>query len=84
MSIERFEKQRKTNCGYNMRCEVEKFVRGSEINVIEWIVQMETYFGISSLKPRDYFRFMLQKIAQPYFKEISPFKDLTYSIFAKN
>ena len=81
MTSERLRKAKKNKSRNNMRCEVEKFVRGSEINIIEWIVQMETYFGISSLKPRDYVGFMLQKIAQPYFKEMSPFKDLAYFDF---
>ena len=81
MTSERLRKAKKNKSRNNMRCEVEKFTRESEINVIEWIVQMETYFGISSLKPRDYVGFMLQKIAQPYFKEMSPFKDLAYFDF---
>ena len=34
-----------------MRCEVEKYARVTEVTIKEWIVQMETYFNISRLKP---------------------------------
>ena len=81
ITSEKLRKAKKNTSRNNMRCEVEKFTRGSEINVIEWIVQMETYFGISSLKPNAYVGFMLQKIAQPYFKEMSPYKELAYFDF---
>ena len=64
-----------------MRCEVEKFARGTDVNIVEWIVQMETFFGISSLKPDAYVGFMLQKIAHPYFKEVVVYKDLEYLDF---
>ena len=42
---------------------------------------METYFYISSLKPKSYVGFMLQKIAHPYFKEAVVIKDLRYFDF---
>ena len=43
-----------------MRCEVEKFARGTELTIKNWIVKMKTYFDISSLKPKSYVGFMLQ------------------------
>ena len=64
-----------------MRCDVERFSRGSGTEIIEWIVQMENYFEISSLKPNMYVGFMLNRIAQPYFREMSPFKKLEYLEF---
>ena len=51
------------------------------MNIVEWIVQMEGYFSICSLKPDAYVEFMLQKIAHPYFKEVVPYKDLEYLDF---
>ena len=64
-----------------MGCEVEKYARGTEVTIKEWIVQMETYFNISSLKPKSYVGFMMQKIAHPYFKEAVVYKDLRYLDF---
>ena len=51
------------------------------MTIKKWIVQMETYFNISSLKPKFYVGFMLQKIAHPYFKEAVVYKDLRYLDF---
>ena len=62
---------------------MEKFARGTEVSIKEWIVQMETYFDISSLKPKFYVGFMLQKIAHPYFKEAVVYKDLRYLNFCE-
>ena len=60
---------------------MEKFDRGTEVSIKEWIVQMETYFDISSLKPKSYLGFMLPKIAHPYFKESVVYQDLRYFDF---
>ena len=51
------------------------------MTIKEWIVQMETYFNTSSLKPKSYVGFMLQKIAHWYFKEAVVYKDLRYFDF---
>ena len=64
-----------------MRCEVEKFVRGTEVTIKKWIVQIQTYFDIDSLKPKFYVKLMLQKIAHLYFKEAVVYKDLQYLYF---
>ena len=81
ITSEKLRKAKKNTSRNNMRCDVDKFTRGSDINIVEWIVQMETYFGISSLKPDAYVGFMLNKIALPFFKEMAPFKDLPYLDF---
>ena len=65
----------------NMRCEVEKYARGTEVTIKEWIVQIETYFDIRSLKPKSYVGFMLIPIVHPYFKEAVVYKDLRYLDF---
>ena len=64
-----------------MRCEVEKYARGTEMTIKEWIVQMKIYFDNNSLKPKSYVKFMLQKIAHSYFKEAVVYKDLQYLDF---
>ena len=60
---------------------MEKFARGTEVSIKEWIVHMETYLDISSLKPKFYVGFMMPKIAHPYFKEAVVYKDLRYFDF---
>ena len=67
-----------------MRCEVEKFARKTDVNIVEWIVQMEIVFNISSLKPYAYVGSMLQKIAYPLLKEMIVFIGLEYLDFRVN
>ena len=81
VSSDRIWRARKNRSKSNMRCEVKKYARGTEVTIKEWIMQMETYFNISSLKPKYYVGFMLQKIAHPYFKEAVVYKDLRYLDF---
>ena len=81
VSSHRIRSARKNRSKSNMRCEVEKYARGTLVTIKEWIVQMETYFNINSLKPKSYVGFMLQKIAQPYFKKAVVYKDLRYLDF---
>ena len=71
ITSEKLRKAKKNKSRNNMRCEVEKFARGTDVNIVEWIVQMETFFGISSLKPDAYVGYMMQRILHPYFKEVS-------------
>ena len=61
-----------------MKCEVEKFSRGSEVTIGEWLIQMESYFVSCDLPTKAYVSFVLQKIAHPYFKEAFVYKDLEY------
>jgi hypothetical protein len=65
----------------NARCNVERYSRGCGTDIIEWIMQMETYFEISSLQSGSYVGYMLNMIAQPYFREMSPYKTLGYLEF---
>ena len=81
VSSDRIRRARKNRSKSNMRCEVEKYARGTEVTIKEWIVQMVTYFNISNLKPKSYVGFMLQKIAHPYFKVAVVYKDLRYLDF---
>ena len=81
ITSEKLLKAKRNKSRNHMRCEVDKFARGTDVNIIEWIVQMEIYFGISSLKPDAYVGFMLQKIAHPYIKEVMVYKNLEYLDF---
>ena len=81
ITSEKLRRARKNKARSSMRCEVEKFARGTDINILEWIVQMESYFEISCLQPKDYVEYMLQKIALPYFKEVVVHKELGYLDF---
>ena len=74
-------KAKKNKPKYDMPCEVDDFARGSDINIIEWIVEMEVYFIVSNLKPNAYVGFMLQKISHPYFKEVVDYKEMAYFDF---
>ena len=81
ITSEKLRKAKKNKSRNNMRCEVEKFARGTDVNIVEWIMQMETFFGISSLKPDAYVGYMMQRILHPYFKEVSVHKELEYLDF---
>ena len=71
-------KAKKNKPSRNMPCEARNFARGSEIDIIEWIVEMEVYFVVSHQKPDSYVGLMLQKIASRYFKEVVVYKDMDY------
>ena len=81
ISSDRIRRARKNRSRSNMRCEVKKFARCTEVAIKEWIAQLETYFDISSLKPKSYVGFMLHKIPHPYFKNAVVYKDLRYLDF---
>ena len=54
VSSNRIRRARKNRAKSNMNCEVEKNARGTEVIIKKWIVQTETYFNISSIKPKSY------------------------------
>ena len=46
----------------NMKCEVERFERGTDLTIKDWINQIETYFTDGQVSPEAYVVFMLMKI----------------------
>lgn len=81
---EKIRKAKNNKSRDSMCCEVEKFARGIEFNIIYWIVQIKTYLGISSLKQKAYVKYMLSKIAHLYFKEAVVYKSGTISTLGKS
>ena len=45
-----------------MKREVERFERGTDLTIKDWINQMETYLTIGQVPPEAYVGFMLMKI----------------------
>ena len=81
ITSESIRKARKYKKRVNMRCEVEKFSRGTDVSIKEWIVQMESYFETSNFRLKVYVGFILQKIAHPYLKEAVVYKSMRYLDF---
>ena len=65
----------------SMKCEVEKFERGMDLTIKDWIVQMETYFRIGQVPPDAFVGFMLTKIMPKHLPEINRFSKLDYLDF---
>ena len=76
-------KARKCKKRFNMRFEVETFARCTEVNIKEWIVQMESYFDTSNFRPKAYVKFILQKIAHLYFMKAVVYIIMHYFDFRK-
>ena len=54
----------------NMRCEVDKFERGKDITIKDWINQMETYFIIGQVPPEAFTGCIQMQIAAKHLNEI--------------
>ena len=74
-------KQSKSRPRGNMKCEVERFERGTDLTIKDWINQMETYFTIGQIPPDTFVGFMMTKIVPRHLTEIKRFKDLDYLQF---
>ena len=64
-----------------MRCEVERFERGTDLNINDWINQMETYFTISQVPADAFVGCMLMKIVPKHLNEIKRYQTLDYLAF---
>ncbi len=53
-----------------MKCEVERFDRGTDLTIKDWIKQMKTYFTIGQIPPEAFVGFMLRKILPKHLNEI--------------
>ena len=65
----------------NMKCEVERYERGTDLNIKDWISQMETYFTVGQIPPEAFVGFMLMKIVPKHLDEIKEYKNLDYLAF---
>ena len=64
-----------------MKCEVERFERGTDLTINDWISQMETYFTIGQVPPEEFVGFMLMKIVPRDLNEIKQYQSLDYLAF---
>ena len=64
-----------------MRCEVNKFERGKDLTIKDWINQMETYFIIGQVPPEAFTGCMQMKIAAKHLNEIQRYAHLDYLQF---
>ena len=64
-----------------MRCEIERFERGTVLNIKDWINQMENYFTIGQVPPEAFVGFMLMKIVPKHLNEIKEYQNLDYLWF---
>ena len=65
----------------NMKCEVERFERGTDLTIKDWINQMETYFTIGQVPPEAFVSFMLMKIVTRHLNETKLYQSLDYLAF---
>ena len=65
----------------NMKCEVERFERGTDLTIKDWINQMETYFTVGQVPPEAFVGFMLMKIVPRHLNEIKHYQNLDYLEF---
>jgi hypothetical protein len=65
----------------NPKCEVEKFERGTDMTIENWILQMETYFLTAQTPADRMVGAMLQKISPKYFDEVRPYILFEYQEF---
>ena len=57
----------------NMKCEVERYKRGTDLTIEDWINQMETYFTVGQVPPEAFVGFMLIKIIPKHLNEIKDY-----------
>ena len=65
----------------NMKCEVKRYERGTDLTIEDWINQMETYFTVGQIPPKAFVGFMLMKIVPKYYNEIKEYQNLDYLAF---
>ena len=64
-----------------MKCEVERYERGTDLTIEDWINQMETYFTFGQVPPEAFVGFMLMKIVPKHLNKINEYQNLDYSAF---
>ena len=64
-----------------MKCEVERYERGTELTIVNWINQMESYFTVGQVSPEAFVGFMMMKIVTKHLNEIKEYQNLNYLEF---
>ncbi len=64
-----------------MKCEVERYERGTDLTIADWINQMETYFTVGQVPPEAFVGFMLMKIVPKHLNEIKEYQNVDYLAF---
>ena len=64
-----------------MKCEVERYHRGTDLTIEDWINQMETYFTVGQVPPEAFVGFMIMKIVPKHLNEIKEYQNLDYLEF---
>ncbi len=64
-----------------MKCEVERYERGTDMTIEDWVNQMETYFTVGQVPPEAFVGFMLMKIVPKHLNEIKEYQNLDYLAF---
>ena len=59
-----------------MKCEVERFERGTDLTINNWINQMTTYFTIGQVPPKAFVGFLIMKIVSRHMNEIKEYQSL--------
>ena len=67
----------------NMKCKVERYQRGTDLTIKDWINQMETYFTVGQVTPEAFVSFMLMEIVPKHLNEIKEYQNLDYLAFLK-
>ena len=65
----------------NMKCEVDRYERGTDLTIVDWINQMETYFTVGQVPHEAFVGFMLMKIVPKHLNEIKEYQNLDYLAF---
>ena len=65
----------------NMRCGVERFEIGTDLNFKDWINQMESYFTIGQVPADAFVGCMLMKIVPKHLNKIKRYQTLDYLAF---
>ena len=66
-----------------MRCEVKRFERGIDLNIKNWINQMETYITLRQFPADDFVGCMLMKRLPKHLNEIKRYQTLDYLAFCE-
>ena len=64
-----------------MKFEVERFERGTDLTIKDWINQMETSFTIGQVPIKAFVGVMLMKIVPRHLSEINHYQSLNYLAF---
>lgn len=69
-------------CG-TPKCGVKQLTRGTDLTIINWILQIESFFLVASCPPSTYVDEIVQRIFPKYFDQITPHIRLPYTMFRK-